>query len=117
MAVIVQGIESLPEPEREQEIRRLIEEKKEQIATLEEMLPVPRVSVIVNGRTTEIQQKHIHFHEIVNLAFDIPPSNVEGMTVTYRAPSGRRGSMFATMADPVPVEDRMVFNAAFTGNA
>jgi hypothetical protein len=117
MAVIVQGIESLPEPEREREIQRLIDEKKEQIAALEELLPVPKVSVTVNGRTKELQQKQIHFHEVVNLAFDIAPGNVEGLSVTYRAPSGRMGSMFSTMADPIAVEDKMVFNAMFTGNA
>jgi hypothetical protein len=71
--------------------------------------------IIVNGISAEVKGSEITFAEVVRLAFDKPPANPEGLTVTYSGPN-RMGSMLVAMA-PLPLENGMIFSVADTSNA
>jgi hypothetical protein len=113
MAVVVQEIESLPAPEREREIRRLIEEKREQIATLEEMLPAGEKRIVVNGREHSVTQKEISYEEIIEIAHG-PKARGRVLSVVCH---GGGTDCTVTPGKSVRIENDMVFSAYDTSNA
>lgn len=113
MAAIAQEIESLPEPEREREIRRLIAEKKEQIAALEELLPVPSKTIVVNGREHTLEKQEVSYEEIVEIAHG---PKARGRLLTVVCDGGTEGySLVPGMS--VKIESGMVFSAQDTSSA
>lgn len=74
------------------------------------------ITIIVNGRPKEVEEKELTFQEVVNLAYDNnPPSGPEVViTVTYTEGNhGKHGSLVAG-GTPVKAKANMVFNVTAT---
>jgi len=73
------------------------------------------VTIIVNGRTKQVEDKRLSYEEVVNLAFDNNPPHGENIviTVTYskgdHPPQGTLSS-----GETVNVKEGMIFNVTAT---
>ena len=73
------------------------------------------VTIIVNGREKTVTTKELTFDELVNLAFDEPPSGeFICFTITYRRGQGNKPEGTLTEGESVKVKDGMIFNVTAT---
>lgn len=73
------------------------------------------VTIIVNGREKTVTDKELSFEEIVDLAFDSPPSGPNVVfTITYRRGHGHRPEGSLKPGETVRVKDGMIFNVTAT---
>lgn len=117
MAAPVQAIvQALPPKERDAEIRRLIQEKKEQIAALEELLiPEGPISIIVNGEEVTTPERELSYDDILEVAYG---PGMEGRiltVVTHNRKTG--GGRSLIRGQSVKVEEGLVISAYDTSNA
>lgn len=72
-------------------------------------------TIIVNGREKTVESKELTFSEIVNLAFENPPSGPNTIfTVTYRRGTGNKPEGTLTEGDSVKIKEGMIFNVTAT---
>lgn len=114
MAAIVTELESLPPEDRDREVRRLIEEKRKQIADLEELLPVLPAKIVVNGSEHTVEQKEISYEDVAEIAYG---PKARGWVLSMVCRGGGGQSRTLTPGESVRVEDKMVFSAYDTSNA
>lgn len=70
-----------------------------------------KVTIIINGRKFEVEEKEISYQEVVNLRYDNNPPNGENVviTVTYsKGPDGKEGSL--QPGHSVKIKAGMIFN-------
>jgi hypothetical protein len=74
------------------------------------------VTIIVNGRQKEVNQKEISFQEVVNLAFDNAPPTGENIVITVTFSRGDEGRKEGSLlpGDKVKVKKDMVFDVTAT---
>lgn len=73
------------------------------------------VTIIVNGREKAVTTKELTFDELVNLAFDDPPTGeFICFTITYRRGQGNKPEGTLTEGESVKVKDGMIFNVTAT---
>ena len=80
----------------------------------EERIPAV-VTIIVNGREKSVSEQELSFEQLVNLAFETPPTGQYIVfTVTYRRGpcENREGSL--TEGNTVKIQNGMVFNVTAT---
>lgn len=73
-----------------------------------------KVTIIVNGRPKQVEEKPLSYEEVVKLAFDNPPQGENILiTVTYsRGNHPPEGTL--TPGETVKVKDGMIFNVTPT---
>jgi len=76
------------------------------------------VTIIVNGTPKEVEKEEITFEEVINLAFDNPPTgtNVQ-FTVVYTRGVGNKPSGTLIEGQSVKVKDRMEFDVTTTNKS
>lgn len=73
------------------------------------------ITVIVNGREKTIDDRVLTFAEVIELAFDDPPSGPQVMfSVTYRRGRGDKPEGTLVEGGQVRAKNRMVFNVTAT---
>jgi len=73
------------------------------------------LTVIVNGRERTVTTKELCFSEVVQLAFDDPPSGPYIVfTITYRRGEGQKQEGTLIEGETVKVKDGMIFNVKAT---
>ena len=77
------------------------------------------ISIIVNGRPREVDQKELSFAEVVALAFESPPYGDETIfSVTYRKGGNEhRPEGVMVDGDIVKIKDGTVFNVSATNRS
>lgn len=116
MAAPVQAIiESLPSPQREEEIRRLIQEKKDQIAALEELLPHEPCSIIVNGQEMTTPERELSYDDILEIAYGPGMEGRVLSVVTHNRKTQEARSLIR--GESVKIEAGLVISAYDTSNA
>ena len=116
MAAPVQAIiESLPSPQREEEIRRLIQEKKDQIAALEELLPHEPCTIILNGEEWSTPERELSYDDILEWAYGPGMEGRVLTVVTHNRKTGAGRSLIRGQS--VKVEEGLVISAYDTSNA
>jgi hypothetical protein len=73
------------------------------------------ITIIVNGREKVVPKTDYTFSQIVELAYDTPPSgdNVT-FTLTYRRGHGNKPEGTLTEGETVKLKDGMIFNVTAT---
>ena len=76
--------------------------------------PHKGVEIIVNSRKKYVEGEYVTFEEVINLAYDDPPSGADiEFTVKYRnGPRGSKGSLVA--GKDTKVADGMIFDVKYT---
>lgn len=73
------------------------------------------LTIIVNGRDKVVDSKELTFTDVVNLAFDNPPSGPYIVfTITYRKGHGSKPEGSLLDGGSVKVKDGMIFNVTAT---
>lgn len=73
------------------------------------------ITIIVNGRQKTVTARELSFAEIVNLAFDTPPTGQNIVfTVTYRRGEGNKPEGSLVEGETVKVKEGMIFNVTAT---
>lgn len=74
------------------------------------------VTIIVNGRQKEVNQKEISFEDVINLAFDNAPPTGENIVITVTFSRGDEGRKEGSLmpGDSVKVKKEMVFDVTAT---
>ena len=73
------------------------------------------ITVIVNGREKTIDDRVLTFTEVIELAFDDPPSGPQVMfSITYRRGRGDKPEGTLVEGGQVRAKNRMVFNVTAT---
>ena len=80
----------------------------------EQVAPSKGYEIIINTRPTTIESEYLTYEEVVNLAFDPPPSGPYiVVTVNYRnGPRGSKGSLI--QGQQTKIADGMIFNVRVT---
>ena len=72
------------------------------------------VTIVVNGRQRTVDEKEISFDEVVELAFDNPPSGDNVVfTVTYRRAEGNKSGTLEEGSE-IKVKEGMIFDVTAT---
>lgn len=82
--------------------------------THEKPEPHKGVEIIVNSRKKYVEGEYVTFKEVIDLAYDVPPSgeNIE-FTVKYRnGPRGSKGTLVA--GKDTKIADGMIFDVKYT---
>ena len=73
------------------------------------------VTIIVNGREKTVSEKGLTFDQLVNLAFENPPTGeFICFTITYRRGQGSKPEGTLVEGEVVKVKKGMVFNVTAT---
>ena len=73
------------------------------------------ITVIVNGREKTIDDRVLTFAEVIELAFDDPPTGPQVMfSITYRRGRGDKPEGTLVEGGKVRTKNRMVFNVTAT---
>lgn len=85
------------------------------ITDQEQPKPGKGVEIIVNSRKKLVDTEYVSFQEVIDLAFDDPPSGPDiEFTVKYRnGPRDSKGSLVAG-GEPTKIADGMIFDVKYT---
>lgn len=73
------------------------------------------ITIIVNTREKTVTTKELTFDELVNLAFEDPPTGeFICFTITYRRGRGKKPEGSLLEDEPVKIKEGMVFNVTAT---
>lgn len=77
---------------------------------------VKKVTIIVNGRQREVDERELSFSDVVYLAFGERPGDSPSkfFTVTYRRGHGDKPEGHLVEGETVKVKDGMIFNVTAT---
>lgn len=74
-----------------------------------------KFTVIVNGREKTVTEQELSFMEVVQLAFDPPPTGpFIVFTVTYRRGRGQKPEGTLVEGDSIKINEGMIFNVTAT---
>jgi len=76
--------------------------------------PHKGVEIIVNSRKKYVEGEYVTFKEVIDLAYEIPPSGADiEFTVKYRnGPRGSKGSL--VKGKDTKITDGMIFDVKYT---
>lgn len=73
------------------------------------------ITIIVNGREKRLEAEELTYDQIVNLAFDDPPTGeFICFTITYRNGGGRKPEGSLLEDESVKIKDGTIFNVTVT---
>ena len=74
-----------------------------------------RFAIVVNGRKKKVEDEELTFDQVVDLAFDDPPTGeFICFTITYRGGGGRKPEGTLVKGKSVKVKDGTIFNVTVT---
>lgn len=73
------------------------------------------VTIVVNGREKSVPKDEVTFNELIELAFDNPPTGPQiCFTITYRRGRGNKPEGNLAEGESVKVKEGMIINVSFT---
>ncbi len=73
------------------------------------------ITIVINGREKEVDDKDLSYDELIKLAFENPPSGpLICFTITYRRGQGNKPEGTLDEGESVKVKKGMIFNVTAT---